>query len=152
MAQIPTRLTAIDGLRGFAAFWVVTYHLWNRFYPGLSPQDRVLSADTSSDSLSLLSLVTFGFGYSGVTLFFVLSGFCIHLPQAREQSRRVSLPSFAARRFWRLYPAYVASIVLSASVLILPKLILALGGGPLDWASESRLTDALINAAFLQQI
>ena len=31
---LKSRFDYFDGLRGLAAFWVVLFHLWNRFYPG----------------------------------------------------------------------------------------------------------------------
>jgi peptidoglycan/LPS O-acetylase OafA/YrhL len=99
-----------------------------------------------------LTLFAFGYGYTGVTLFFVLSGLCIHLPQARRGEHRVSVGKFAARRFWRLYPAYLASILFSVLALAAPKLILAAGGRSFDWWSELRVWDALVTAAFLQPV
>ncbi|MBB6049810.1 acyltransferase family protein [Armatimonas rosea] len=154
MAPTKSRLTFIDSLRGFAALWVVCYHLWNRFYPALSSQGHVLSAGPPSNLGSALTFFTFGFGYSGVTLFFVLSGLCIHLPQARRGNLWVPLSEFTSRRFWRLYPAYIASIVFSVIALAIPKiLLLAIGKniGTFNWWAEVRGTDAIISAVFLQQ-
>jgi peptidoglycan/LPS O-acetylase OafA/YrhL len=60
-----------------------------------------------------------GFGYLGVPLFFVLSGFCIHLPQARRLATRGRADAepewrrFFAGRFWRLYPPYLAAIAIA---------------------------------------
>jgi peptidoglycan/LPS O-acetylase OafA/YrhL len=60
------------------------------------------------------------FGYWGVTLFLVLSGFCIHLTVARRMARgegvRAEWGRFWKRRFWRLYPPYVAAIIFSLAV------------------------------------
>ena len=118
---MPTRFRSIDALRGFAALWVFAYHLWNAFYPGYSrqadPRDALpLTADTPTEVLATLPL--FGFGYAGIGLFFVLSGFCIHLPQAKRFHRGGSdgleLRPFATRRFWRLYPAFFASLFVAA--------------------------------------
>ncbi len=72
------------------------------------------------ESWSALALVL-GFGYIGVPLFFVISGFCIHLPQARRAVedgayRSVDWSRFFARRFWRLYPPYVAALLLALVV------------------------------------
>ncbi len=152
MGPSPARYAYVDGLRGFAAAWVVLFHLWNRFYPGLSTQSRPLPDGPPGDPLAALSLFAFGFGYSGVTLFFVLSGLCIHLPQARRGVYRVAPGEFAARRFKRLYPAYLASIAFAVLALALPKLLLAAGGRSFDWWAEVHARDALINAAFLQQV
>lgn len=118
---MPTRFRSIDALRGFAALWVFAYHLWNVFCPGYSrqadPRDMLpLNADTPVEVLA--SLPFFGFGYAGIGLFFVLSGFCIHLPQAKRFHRTgndgLELRPFAARRFWRLYPAFFASLFVAA--------------------------------------
>lgn len=152
MGQLGVRYARIDALRGFAALWVVLYHLWNRFYPGLSTQGHPLPDGPPADPLAAAAFFAFGFGYAGVPLFFVLSGFCIHLPQARRGADRVAVGRFAARRFWRLYPAYLASIALSALALAAPKLLLAAGGRSFDWWAEVRGRDALVSAAFLQPV
>jgi peptidoglycan/LPS O-acetylase OafA/YrhL len=47
-------------------------------------------------------------GYSGVALFFVISGFCIHL---NFQQQRPGWGTFFLRRFFRIYPAYVAALI-----------------------------------------
>lgn len=119
-----SRLSSIDALRGLAAVWVFAYHLWNALAPGYSPQghpnDHVrLSADTPA--AVAVSYPVCAYGYTGVGLFFVLSGFCIHLPQARRFHRKnddaLKPREFFRRRFWRLYPAYAASLLLGAAGL-----------------------------------
>jgi peptidoglycan/LPS O-acetylase OafA/YrhL len=117
-----SRLASIDALRGFAALWVFSYHLWNVFAPGYSPQGTPkehvpFTADTPVGVVA--TYLIFAYGYTGVGLFFVLSGFCIHLPQARRFHKsgedRLEPREFFRRRFWRLYPAYAASLVLGAA-------------------------------------
>ena len=49
------------------------------------------------------------FGWLGVCLFFVLSGFCIHSSYLR--SARFSLSIFYVRRFWRIYVPYAVALV-----------------------------------------
>jgi peptidoglycan/LPS O-acetylase OafA/YrhL len=52
-------------------------------------------------------------GHTGVTLFFILSGFLLSLPFLEEAygGRRVSRPQFYARRALRILPLYYAAIV-----------------------------------------
>ncbi|PTY08465.1 hypothetical protein DB347_02465 [Opitutaceae bacterium EW11] len=58
-------------------------------------------------------------GYMGVQLFFVISGFCIHgsylswRKRNRENPTSSFLPVFFWRRFWRIVPAYLASLIVS---------------------------------------
>jgi peptidoglycan/LPS O-acetylase OafA/YrhL len=71
-------------------------------------------------------------------LFFVLSGFCIHLPVARK-GKAPNWAAYAVRRLVRIYPAYLITIILCLLAAIL------LHGGVL---SESKLYVA--SAAMLQ--
>src|SRR5579871_3589969 len=72
----------IDILRGFAAMWVIVYHsrvaLWVGFH-------EIRSAPGTYSSLDRF-LAWFSFpaacGGSALMLFFLISGFCIHLPYA----------------------------------------------------------------------
>jgi peptidoglycan/LPS O-acetylase OafA/YrhL len=101
-----SRLSGVDALRGAAALGVVLYHTVGpdyRFGP------RVLNW------LALPILPMIRFGYVGVFLFFVISGFCIHLSRARaqvEDKQPVSFTAFWKRRFRRLYPPYLIALIL----------------------------------------
>jgi peptidoglycan/LPS O-acetylase OafA/YrhL len=59
------------------------------------------------------------FGWMGVDVFFVLSGFLITTLLLREKERtgRVSLKGFYTRRFFRIIPIYLFTILLYAVVL-----------------------------------
>lgn len=105
-------LETIDILRGLAALAVVLFHVrvdlwvgWNELHSAgahFSPWDRLLS---------WLS-VPMVFGGSGVMLFFLISGFCVHLPFAGRQER-LDLKAYLTRRFFRIYPPYLAAVALT---------------------------------------
>src|SRR5262249_15248359 len=50
------------------------------------------------------------FGYVGVDLFFVLSGFIITATCRADLGRADRLPRYLFRRFWRIFPAYWAAL------------------------------------------
>lgn len=111
------KLPAIDVLRGIAALGVAWFHsrvdLWVGF--------REIQADPATYSrldwlLSFFSLPVSQMG-GLVMLFFVLSGFCIHLPVA-SKNLTPSWSSYAVRRLLRIYPAYMVAISLCFFVTI----------------------------------
>lgn len=126
---MPARFATIDALRGFAALWVFAYHLWNVYCPGCSAQVEPIPIGPETPTAVVATYPLFAYGYAGVGLFFVLSGFCIHLPQARRFHTKGAdgfvIREFGRRRFWRLYPAFFASLFLAS---------LALGAMNLTWA------------------
>jgi peptidoglycan/LPS O-acetylase OafA/YrhL len=86
------RFPALDGLRGVAALLVVAYHFGGREFAWLS-------------------------GWTGIQVFFVLSGFLLTTLALREESSfgSVSLRNFWVRRLFRITPAYF--VVLLAMIL-----------------------------------
>jgi peptidoglycan/LPS O-acetylase OafA/YrhL len=102
------RLKSIDALRGAAALGVVLYHM-------VGPKPQV-AAGNSWRWLSLPFLHAFSFGYVGVFLFFVISGFCIHLQWAKARAAgrnpEIDFAAFWKRRLRRLYPPYLIALVL----------------------------------------
>ena len=84
-------IPAIDGLRAFAVFAVILYHMNLPFAQG---------------------------GLLGVTVFFVISGYLITglLTAEWESSGTINLPQFWLRRIRRLFPAIVVVIVVMAAV------------------------------------
>jgi peptidoglycan/LPS O-acetylase OafA/YrhL len=53
-------------------------------------------------------------GYA-IVLFFLISGFCIHYPNTSGNTR-LSWKTYLIRRFWRIYPAYFAALLLTAGI------------------------------------
>ncbi len=58
--------------------------------------------------LSFLILSPFSLGYLGVAVFFVVSGFCVHL--SHQKSSRHDWPVYFVRRFFRIYPPYFVAV------------------------------------------
>jgi len=102
------RLRSIDALRGAAALGVVLYHSVDR-------NPAAVPAGWSGYPQMALQFVS-SFGYIGVFLFFVISGFCIHLQWARAKANGenpvISFGSFWKRRFRRLYPPYLITLAI----------------------------------------
>ena len=104
------KLPAVDVLRGIAALGVTWFHsrvdLWVGF--------KAIHADPTAYSrlewaLSFFSLPASQMG-GMVMLFFVLSGFCIHLPVAKKK-HLPNWKAYALRRFFRIYPPYLVTLV-----------------------------------------
>lgn len=99
-------------LRGVAAAAVLLHHaqgFFRRNGPTLFDGEAsdLVAAGSSPEAIAYW---LGGLGYLGVALFFVVSGFCIHLPFARagSGSERVLEPRrFFVRRILRLYPTYL---------------------------------------------
>jgi peptidoglycan/LPS O-acetylase OafA/YrhL len=92
------RLAHVDFLRGLAALAVVYFHLAGS--TGLSEQIKYTGI----------------FGHLGVEMFFVISGFVLPWSMHRGAYRLGLLKSFLLRRYVRLFPPYLAAIVLSLLV------------------------------------
>ena len=100
------KLRSIYFLRGIAAVAVVFQH-------GLRHE---VDHSTRPWWFQLIYGIS-NFGYLGVALFFVISGFCIHLRTARglRETGEITLNwrDFWWRRFHRLYPPYFGMLVIS---------------------------------------
>ncbi|HEX5965186.1 MAG TPA: acyltransferase, partial [Pyrinomonadaceae bacterium] len=101
-----TRLRSIDALRGIAALGVVFYH-------AVEQGKNVLPNNFFDYPVRALQLIS-SFGYIGVYLFFVISGFCIHLQWAKARATGIEpdvrFGPFWKRRLRRLYPPYVIAL------------------------------------------
>lgn len=105
------RLQAIDVLRGAAALAVLVLHIPHRL-PGYG---------TAGD-LGAWLMIPIELGGLGVTLFILLSGFCIHANTLRSAGGpaaplRPRWGAFWQRRFMRLYPPYFVTMLLSVAVI-----------------------------------
>jgi peptidoglycan/LPS O-acetylase OafA/YrhL len=97
------RLVVVDALRGVAALLVLVFH-----GPHLTGPLVVLKPIGAM-------------GWSGVGLFLVISGFSIHFRWAASDvpHHDFAVGRFARRRFFRLYPTYVAAVILAIIVTLI---------------------------------
>ncbi|MFE5329392.1 acyltransferase family protein [Embleya sp. NPDC056575] len=104
----PRRLAALDGLRFLAALMVVLYH-----YAGYA--GGIGNGAWNGKSTAVLFPTVSGiaaYGWLGVELFFLISGFVICM-----SSWGRTLGDFFRSRVVRLYPAYWAAVLATAVVL-----------------------------------
>ncbi len=125
----PGHLWQLDVLRAVAILAVFGFHLievvhgHNRF---LTTWNHWLVLHQNIESSGRWNWIFFALplGDVGVTLFFVISGFCIHLSvlqaRKREPGGRFNLLNFMWRRLWRIYPGY---LVVLAALLALARLL-----------------------------
>lgn len=106
------QLEWIDTLRGFAALWVIVYHSRSDLWVGFKEIQRVPGDYSWFDrAVAWLSLPV-SLGGSAVMLFFVISGFCIHLPYAAG-NRALKTKEYALRRAFRILPPYLLAVLLT---------------------------------------
>lgn len=97
------RLRVLDGLRGIAVLLVLWYHVWEISWLSPGPALDFIPAT----------------GFIGVQLFFFLSGFVISYPFIRAMAQATAAPTwghFAWRRFIKIVPSYVLSIVVAYAI------------------------------------
>ncbi len=94
----------VEGARGIAALYVFLYHVW---------QSAVAHAGATLPLLLPFTLPWLQFGHFAVSVFIVISGYCLGMPVATRLERRFDPRAFARRRARRLGPAYVLALFLT---------------------------------------
>jgi peptidoglycan/LPS O-acetylase OafA/YrhL len=123
------RLPALDGLRGLAILLVMQLHFWGIAF-GFASLPPTLVVDRFMGRL-------FGVGWSGVELFFVLSGFLITGILYDEKRSRGYFRNFYARRFLRIFPLYYA--FLAFALLVLPNFHRLAGPGGVSQLRDTQV-------------
>ena len=97
---------ALDGLRAISILWVIGFHCV--FFVSITNLE--LAVALRNDPL----LAWLRYGFRGVDIFFVISGFIIsHILMKEYKARNsINLKGFYLRRAMRLLPAYYVSLVL----------------------------------------
>jgi peptidoglycan/LPS O-acetylase OafA/YrhL len=90
------RIEFLDGLRGVAIFFVLLFHAYIR-WPNIIPYGNRFA-----------SVLPFKYGFLGVQLFFLISGFVILM--SLDKSRNFT--SFIYKRWLRLFPAMAVATIL----------------------------------------
>lgn len=108
-------LKFLDGLRGFAALYVMIGHARWLLWEGGSA--FASHADTYSfwGKLQVYFFASFKYGHQMVLFFFVLSGFVIHLKQSRALAagKEISLNKYFLKRFRRILPPLIFALALT---------------------------------------
>ncbi len=133
-AKSMSRLAGVDGLRAAAAMWVVLFHI--RVFSGARLPIQPLDFFVRS-------------GSTGVSLFLVISGFCLYLPFAAGRQGRFKTGTFFIRRARRLLPAYYVSLLFALALNVIGGAYLGfahLTAGDIAWQMSTHL--ALVHTLF----
>lgn len=105
------RIQAIDMFRGLAALAIVLVHV--AYLPPNWQQ--------ASPAEYAVGVVLMPFSQMALAMFILMSGYCIHANTLRASPPdeiRCDWRRFWKRRFWRLYPAYLVIVLLSAGLTL----------------------------------
>lgn len=103
-------LSKLDAVRGIAILSVFLFHLYTRVFDiGNFNWQFVEAALSKQQGLTLYIFYIFSYGWIGVPIFFVLSGFVNHWSYLNASNFRIS--NFFVRRFWRIYPPYLIALL-----------------------------------------
>ena len=134
MVETPTpsagsRLGVLDGLRGIAILVVFWYHTWE--WNWLNTEFNVFGKHVNLQFIPET-------GFTGVDLFFFISGFVLFFPYGRslfEGKPLQTVAHFAYRRFIKIVPSYYLQVL-----ILTPWILAAFAGTMLFWQYFTHLT------------
>lgn len=132
------RLEALDALRGVAALAVTWFHIY-KTNPDLVEHDGVTAVLDA----------THAYGWLGVPVFFVITGFIIPYATFRYPFTSGNTGVFLAKRFVRLYPPFAASVALSLGIAFLAPLVPGFAGAPPVFDPANTIANLLLLAPVL---
>ena len=106
------RIQSLDIVRGIAAASVLFTHLGNN----ISEASIFHSVVNFLLELQRYLLWCNGGLHWGVVVFIVLSGFCIHMPSAKNGITSIIIPYYGRRRFFRIYPVLTMATLIGLLV------------------------------------
>lgn len=111
------RLHYLDGIRGLASLYVVIHHAYLQV---TGPEESKVLTERIPE-LVLISVKWLDYGSFSVTMFILLSGYCLMLPVVSTGILRGGWLEYIKRRAKRILPPYYAAVGLSLLlVLVFP--------------------------------
>lgn len=109
----PRHLECLNQFRGLAILGVFFFHVLGSVYGthNLAWVEGLRDFRYPPSDSTFFYFYPLSFGWFGVPLFFVISGFCIHLSHVAQKD---SWAFFYNRRFWRIYPPMVITLLIFA--------------------------------------
>lgn len=117
--SLQNHLYKMDVLRGIAIIAVFILHCY-MVYLGDHLEVHIDTGDffvklAGKDWLAIfLTITPFGYGWTGVQLFLIISGYLIHLSYLKSNTEKYDFKKFYLRRFFRIYPPYLVVLVFLA--------------------------------------
>jgi peptidoglycan/LPS O-acetylase OafA/YrhL len=105
----PKPLLILDGWRGLAVLWVVMFHA---ICPFMNTPGKLIYCTNPLYQMSSL-------GDIGVTLFFVISGYCITGALCNVLGKNNCLSAYITGRIKRIYPPYFVALVFYSAASLL---------------------------------
>jgi peptidoglycan/LPS O-acetylase OafA/YrhL len=128
------RVPALDGVRGIAILLVLLQHYF------------VMAADTQPGSMAAYVLACFRLSWTGVDLFFVLSGFLIGGILLDLRDPREFFGPFWIRRICRIFPLYFLLVAAFFALLQVQHISPWTFKDPLPWLSYVTFTQNIVMA------
>lgn len=130
----------LDGVRGLAALWVVLYHAY--LFTGMSNEMK--------DTYPVIAAVM-GWGFLGVPVFIVLSGYVLMLPVLTTPDLRMPRGTwtFFKRRARRILPPYYAALAISLALIAFIPLLQQPAGTQWDTKVPVTAADVISHALML---
>ncbi|WP_432800367.1 acyltransferase family protein [Poriferisphaera sp. WC338] len=113
------RLYCIDIIRGISSLAIVLLHSSITFWLAVFPDILYQPIESVSQFLIYITTLTCNYGWIGVRILIVLSGFCVYLGIAARKPERIPIFPFMKKRILRLYPTYFCVLLCAMLFTIL---------------------------------